>query len=107
MGISRDDFGRLDVATTQGIVEVADEIAKAGGVAIAAHIDASRGFIRMINSGPERKRGICCTEPLGDGSRRRLSAGRVSIRHEAWISSDACRAFNRRIAGLPALTITS
>ena len=56
VGISRDDFGRLDVATTQGIVEVADEIAKAGGVAIAAHIDASRGFIRMINSGPERKR---------------------------------------------------
>lgn len=54
--ISRDDFGRLDVATTQGIVEVADEIAKAGGVAIAAHIDASRGFMRMINSGPERKR---------------------------------------------------
>lgn len=56
VGISRDDFGRLDVATTEGIVEVADEIAKAGGLAIAAHIDASRGFIRMISSGPERKR---------------------------------------------------
>ena len=56
VGISRDDFGRLDVATTQGIVEVADKVAKAGGVAIAAHVDASRGFLRMINSGPERKR---------------------------------------------------
>ena len=56
VGIPRDDFGRLDVATNQGIVEVADDIAKAGGVAIAAHIDASRGFMRMINSGPERKR---------------------------------------------------
>ncbi len=56
VGIAREDFGRLDVATDLGIVEVADDIAKAGGVAIAAHIDASRGFMRMINSGPERKR---------------------------------------------------
>ena len=56
VGIPRNDFGRLDVATAQGIAEVADEIAKAKGVAIAAHIDASRGFMRMINSGPERKR---------------------------------------------------
>ena len=56
VGIARENFGRLDVATDLGIVEVADDIAKAGGVAIAAHIDASRGFMRMINSGPERKR---------------------------------------------------
>ena len=56
VGIAREDFGRLDVATDLGIVEVADHIAKAGGVAIAAHIDASRGFMQMINSGPERKR---------------------------------------------------
>ena len=56
VGISRDDFGSLDVATTQGIVEVSDEIAKVGGVAIAAHADGSRGFMRMINAGAERKR---------------------------------------------------
>ena len=56
VGISRSRFGSLDVATTQGMTEVSAAIADAGAVAIAAHVDGKRGFLRMINSGAERQR---------------------------------------------------
>lgn len=56
VGIPRDQFGSLDAATEDGVVEVSASIAKAGGIAIAAHADGTRGFLRMINVGAERQR---------------------------------------------------
>ena len=43
VGIEREDFGNLHVAATQDVVGVCSEIKKAGGIAIAAHADGSRG----------------------------------------------------------------
>ena len=56
LGIPRNQFGSLDVATTGGIVDVSAAIEKAGGVAIAAHVDGNRGFLNMIKTGAERQR---------------------------------------------------
>ena len=56
VGINRESFGDLHVATPGGISAVAAEIAKAGGVAIAAHADGSRGFLNMVQVGEERRR---------------------------------------------------
>ena len=56
VGIAREDFGSLHVATAGGIQEVSAEIAKAGGVAIAAHADGNRGFLKTIQVGAERER---------------------------------------------------
>lgn len=54
--ILRDKFGSLEVATQEGIVGVSAAIAKFGGVAIAAHADAKRGFLNMITVGAECRR---------------------------------------------------
>ncbi len=54
--IPRDQFGSLDAATQKGIVDVCVSVEKAGGVAIAAHIDGERGFLKMIKVGAERHR---------------------------------------------------
>ena len=62
VGISRDQFGSLDVATRDGIVDVSAATARAGGVAIAAHADASRGFLKMIGVGAERQRAYVCQD---------------------------------------------
>ncbi|MBI4267680.1 MAG: PHP domain-containing protein [Chloroflexi bacterium] len=56
LGFKREQFGVLDAATGLGIVEVCDAIEKAGGIAIAAHIDARGGFLEMIKVGDERKK---------------------------------------------------
>ena len=56
VGIPRDQFGSLDTATENGIVDVSASIAKAGGIAIAAHADGKRGFLTTIKVGAERQR---------------------------------------------------
>ena len=56
LNISRDQIGSLHVATEKGIVGVSESIEKAGGVAIAAHADGQRGFLKMISVGAERER---------------------------------------------------
>ena len=56
LDISRDQFGSLHVATEEGIVDASASIAKVGGVAIAAHADRERGFLKMISVGAERMR---------------------------------------------------
>ena len=45
VGIPRNDFGSLNVATAQGIVEVSSAIASVGGVAVAAHADSKRRLL--------------------------------------------------------------
>lgn len=47
IGISRADFGRLDVTSHQGLLETAEEIQKASGIAIPAHIDKERGLLGL------------------------------------------------------------
>ena len=56
LDISREEFGSLHVATEKGIVGASESIEKAGGVAIAAHADGERGFLKMITVGAERER---------------------------------------------------
>lgn len=45
LGIAREQFGNLDVVGAKGMAECAEEIVRAGGVAIAAHIDKERGIL--------------------------------------------------------------
>ena len=56
VGIKREEFGSLEVATKEGIVSVSSVVAEFGGVAIAAHADGDRGFLKEIDVGVERRR---------------------------------------------------
>lgn len=56
LDILRPQFGSLEVATPKGLEETCEIIEHNGGVAIAAHIDGERGFIKTIRVGEERKR---------------------------------------------------
>ena len=56
VGIPREQFGSLGAATESGVVDVSASIAKAGGIAIAAHADGKRGFLTTIKVGVERQR---------------------------------------------------
>lgn len=56
LGIKREQFGSLEAATTKGMVEVCSAIEQVGGVAIAAHVDGERGFLKVIKVASERKR---------------------------------------------------
>jgi hypothetical protein len=56
LDIPREKIGSLDIATPKGIVEVCEQIEAFDGVAIAAHIDGERGFIKTIPVADERKR---------------------------------------------------
>jgi len=47
LDIGRADQGKLDIAASVGFAEAAKEIVKAGGVAIAAHIDREKGLLRI------------------------------------------------------------
>lgn len=62
VGIRRDEFGSLEAATAGGIIDVAKAIAQAGGVAIAAHADGERGFMKMIKVGIERQRAYAASD---------------------------------------------
>jgi len=54
--IPREQLGSLDIATKFGIYDVCDSIERQSAVAIAAHIDMKRGFIKTIDVAAERKR---------------------------------------------------
>ncbi|TET77232.1 MAG: hypothetical protein E3J43_06105 [Candidatus Heimdallarchaeota archaeon] len=56
LGIDRGKFGSLEVATDKGIVEMCTVIEGNDGVAIAAHVDSERGFMKLIRVGDERRR---------------------------------------------------
>jgi hypothetical protein len=56
LGIKTPDRGKLDVAATFGIAGAAREVAAAGGVAIAAHIDKRRGLLETISVAAHQKR---------------------------------------------------
>ena len=62
VGFEREEFGSLDVASRDGIVDVSSAISAAGGIAIAAHADAARGFLKTISVGAERKRVYRCPD---------------------------------------------
>jgi ABC-type lipoprotein export system ATPase subunit len=54
--IPREQFASLDIATKFTIYDVCNFIEKQSAVAIAAHIDTKRGFIKMIDVAAERQR---------------------------------------------------
>ena len=83
VGIRRSEFGSLDAVTDKGIVEVSNHIADAGGVAIAAHVDGNRGFLKMIKAGGERKRvyatkNLWAMEILDNSLRDAYQSGSIS-----------------------------
>lgn len=47
LGIGKDDQGKLDIAATVGFQDAAIEVAKAHGLAIAAHIDRPKGLLQL------------------------------------------------------------
>ena len=95
VGITRDQFGSLDAASENGIVDVSASIVKAGGVAIAAHADGKRGFLKMIEVGAERKRAyvaqdLWAMEILDTSSRAEHQSGsRYTRRMTCLQSSDS------------------
>jgi histidinol phosphatase-like PHP family hydrolase len=97
LGIARADFGSLEAASPKGIVEAAAEIEAAGGVAIAAHIEGERGFLKVIKVGAERQRAYAAPNlralEITDASlRERYQAGTVSgyERRMACIQASDC-----------------
>ena len=62
VGIARDEFGSLNVATDEGIVDVSAAVTKAKGIAVAAHADGKRGFLEMIQVGAEKERAYSTTD---------------------------------------------
>ena len=95
VGISRDEFGCLDVATEHGIVGVSAAITKVGGVAIAAHADGDRGFLKMIQVGSERERAyvtpdLRAMEILDTSSRNDHQSGARYHRRMTCLQSSDC-----------------
>lgn len=94
-GISRDKFGSLDVSTQSGIAEVSTSVAKAGGVAIAAHADGERGFLKMISVAAERQRvyatpDLRAIEILDAASKQKHQSGELYGRRMTCIQSSDC-----------------
>ena len=95
VGFDRDKFGSLDFATEKGIVDVSNCIAEADGVAVAAHADGPRGFLKVIETGAERKRAYCAQnlralEILDATSRDGHQSGSKHGRRMACIQSSDC-----------------
>ena len=93
--ISRDQFGSLHVATEKGIVGASESIEKAGGVAIAAHADGERGFLKMISVGAERERAymaqdLRAIEILDAPSREEYQSGGRYPRRMTCVQSSDC-----------------
>ena len=93
--IPRDRFGALDVATQDGIVGVSATIAKFGGVAVAAHADANRGFLKMIPVGAERERAylsknLWAIEILEASSKKEHQSGTLYPRKMTCLQSSDC-----------------
>jgi hypothetical protein len=70
MGIGAADRGKLDVAADVGFREAAAQIAKSGGVAIAAHIDRSKGLLSLTVADHLHKtlmsEDLCAVEVIND-----------------------------------------
>ena len=95
IGIPRDKFGSLDVATKDGIVGVSAAIAKAGGVAVAAHADGERGFLKIINVGEARQRAyltqdLWAMEILDAGLKKDHQSGNRYPRRMTCLQSSDC-----------------
>ena len=95
VGLSRADFGNLHAATPQGIAEVAAKITEFGGIAIAAHADAKRGFLQMIDVGTERERvysshDLWAMELLDTSTREQHQTGSRYPRRMTCIQSSDC-----------------
>ena len=95
VGFDRDKFGSLDFATEKGIVDVSNCISEADGVAVAAHADGPRGFLKVIETGAERKRAYCAQnlralEILDATSRDGHQSGSKHGRKLACIQSSDC-----------------
>ncbi len=56
VGIDRSDFGSTEAATSKGIAGVSDAIAQHEGIAVAAHVNGDKGFLRVIAVNVERQR---------------------------------------------------
>ena len=54
-GMKQDDLGSLNAVTTKTMVEVAQLVEAAEGIAIAAHVDGEKGFMRAVPVGSNRK----------------------------------------------------
>lgn len=95
VGIPRDKFGSLDIATGEGIVGVSASITKFGGVAIAAHADGNRGFLKMIPVGAERQRAyqsedLWAIEILDPSTKKDHQSGRFYPRNMTCLQSSDC-----------------
>ena len=95
IGIPRDKFGSLDVATKDGIVGVSAAIAKAGGVAVAAHADGERGFLKVIKVGEARQRAyltqdLWAMEILDAGLKKDHQSGNRYPRRMTCLQSSDC-----------------
>ncbi len=95
LDIPRDQFGSLNVATQKGIVGASEAVEKAGGVAIAAHADGERGFLKMITVGAERERAylaqdLRAIEILEAQSRDHHQSGGRYPRHMTCLQSSDC-----------------
>ena len=95
VGFSRDQFGDLHAAATQGIAEVSAKITEFGGVAIAAHADGNRGFLQMIGVGAERERAytardLWAIELLDTSTREQHQSGNRYPRRMTCIQSSDC-----------------
>ncbi|MGB3414735.1 MAG: AAA family ATPase, partial [Microbacteriaceae bacterium] len=94
LGIGRQQFGQLDILGTKGMGECADEIVRAGGVAIAAHIDKERGLLGQpvqthVNA-LLANTSITAFEFVKPDAPEKVSAKLAGTRHPALIqSSDA------------------
>ena len=81
-GLKPAEIGSLNSATKGQMWEVAEMIEEAGGVAIAAHVDRERGFMKMGITGVDRGKAHACRRIRGfettDSQRRDLYlSGRV------------------------------
>ena len=94
--IPREQFGSLEAATKLDIVAVSGLISEAGGVAIAAHADGERGFLKVIRVGAERRRAyvaqdLWAMEILDTSSREEHQSGtRYPPRRMTCIQSSDC-----------------
>jgi PHP domain/AAA domain len=55
LGIRKADRGKLDIAAEVGFADAAREVAEAGGIAIAAHIDKPKGLLGITVASQMRK----------------------------------------------------
>lgn len=90
LDFQRMQFGSLESATPKGVVEVCEAIEQAKGIAIAAHIDGERGFMRVIKVADECKRAYAAP------CLRALEVLDVSLRDK--YQSGSIKGYERRFA---------